>query len=226
MSERSLSARVAGMSTRAPAMPPPQRRAQLEESAVRVLLRRGLAATTREIATEAGVAEGTIFRVFDSKDELVHAALCRACDPEPLYARLEAVDLDQPLRERLVEAVTVIQERRSTVFDLLAAVGMLAPPGDRPEGHHGRHGRGQLGHGGHGDQHDARRSWQGCVQDRLVAIIQPDVDDLRVPVHELALLVRLLTFAGSHRHITGGDLVEPEVIVDALLDGARTGPTC
>lgn len=220
MSERSLSARVAGMSTRAPAMPPPQRRAQLEESAVRVLLRRGLAATTREIATEAGVAEGTIFRVFDSKDELVHAALCRACDPEPLYARLEAVDMDQPLRERLVEAVTVIQERRSTVFDLLAAVGMLAPPGDRPEGHHGRQGC------GHGDQHDARRSWQGCVQDRLVAIVQPDADDLRVPVHELAQLVRLLTFAGSHRHITGGDLVEPKIIVDALLDGTRKVPTC
>ncbi len=208
------------MSFRAPAMPPPERRAQLEESAVRVLLRRGLAATTKEIATEAGVAEGTIFRVFDTKDDLVHAALCRACDPEPLYARLETVEMALPLRERLIEAVTVIQQRRSTVFDLLATVGMLAPPGDRPEGHPGRHGC------GHGDQHDARRSWQGCVQDRLVAIIQPDADDLRVPVHELARLVRLLTFSGSHRQITGGELVEPATMVDALLDGTRKATSC
>lgn len=208
------------MPSRAPALPAEERRAQLEHAAVKVLLSRGLSATTKEIAAEAGVAEGTIFGVFDTKDDLVHAALCRACDPEPLYARLEAVDMDRPLRERLVEAVTVIQERRSTVFDLLAAVGMLAPPGDRPEGHHGRHGCGP------GDQHDARRSWQGCVQDRLVAIIQPDADDLRVPVNELARLVRLLTFSGSHRHITGGDLVEPEVIVDALLDGTRKASTC
>lgn len=220
MSKHSLSVTLLGMPSRAPALPAEERRAQLEQAAVQVLLSRGLSATTKEIAAEAGVAEGTIFRVFDSKDDLVHAALCRACDPEPLFARLEAVDMDRPLRERLVEAVTVIQKRRSTVFDLLAAVGMLAPPGDRPESHHGRHGC------GHRDQHDARRSWQGCVQDRLVALIEPNADDLRVPVYELARLVRLLTFAGSHRHITGGDLVDPEVIVDALLDGTRTAPTC
>ncbi len=187
---------------------------------MRVLLLRGLAATTKEIATEAGVAEGTIFRVFDSKDELVHAALCRACDPEPLYARLDAVDMGRPLRERLIDAVSAIQQRRSAVFDLLAAVGMLQPPGDRQAGHDQAHG---CRHGDHGG---VRRSWQGCVQDRLVAIIQPDADDLRVPVHELARLVRLLTFSGSHRHITGGYLVEPETMVDALLDGTRKPTSC
>lgn len=208
------------MPTRAPALPPQERRAQLESAAVRVLLQRGLSATTKEIAAEAGVAEGTIFGVFCSKDELVHAALCRACDPEPLYARLDAVDMGRPLRERLVEAVSVIQQRRSTVFDLLAAVGMLAPPGDRPDSHERAPGC------RHGDHLAARRSWQARVQDRLVAIVAPDADDLRIPVPELARLVRLLTFSGSHRHITGGDLVEPETIVDALLDGTRTAPTC
>ncbi|MGI8948606.1 MAG: helix-turn-helix domain-containing protein [Ornithinimicrobium sp.] len=88
------------MSSRAPALPPHERRVQLEQAAVQVLLSRGLSATTKEIAAEAGVAEDTIFRVFDSKDDLVHAALHRACDPEPLYARLDAVDMDRPLRPR------------------------------------------------------------------------------------------------------------------------------
>jgi AcrR family transcriptional regulator len=52
------------------------KRAQLLEAAQRVIARRGLpAATTREIAAEAGVAEGTIYRYFEDKVDLCLAVV-------------------------------------------------------------------------------------------------------------------------------------------------------
>jgi len=52
------------------------RRSQILEAACRIFSRIGFhRATTRQIAKEAGVAEGTIFNYFDSKDDLLIAML-------------------------------------------------------------------------------------------------------------------------------------------------------
>lgn len=74
------------MPTRAPAMKPDERRAHLLSATVVVLRRSGMAATTKEIAAEAEVAEGTIFRVFSTKDELIQSSLVTAFDPAPYWA--------------------------------------------------------------------------------------------------------------------------------------------
>jgi AcrR family transcriptional regulator len=50
-------------------------RAKLMQAAARIVARDGMeAATTAAIAAEAGVAEGTLYRHFDSKDDLLIAA--------------------------------------------------------------------------------------------------------------------------------------------------------
>ncbi|HEY1179141.1 MAG TPA: helix-turn-helix domain-containing protein, partial [Phytomonospora sp.] len=59
------------MRTRARPMSPDERRSELVDVTLRLLRVHGRAVTTRQIAEAAGVAEGTIFRVVDSKDELV-----------------------------------------------------------------------------------------------------------------------------------------------------------
>jgi AcrR family transcriptional regulator len=99
---------------RAPALPPRERREALIEATLPLLHEHGRAVTTRQIAEAAGVAEGTIFRVFNSKDELV--------------AVLEGVDPDLSLRERLIEITRLMQERFITSFGLIRALGMMGPP--------------------------------------------------------------------------------------------------
>ena len=63
------------MPPRARALPPDERRAAILTAVLPVVLDKGMSASTRELAQAAGVAEGTLFRVFDSKDDLILAAV-------------------------------------------------------------------------------------------------------------------------------------------------------
>ncbi|MGZ4445676.1 MAG: TetR/AcrR family transcriptional regulator, partial [Nocardioides sp.] len=93
---------------RARPMSPDERRSRLVDTTLQLLREHGRAVTTRQIAEAAGVAEGTIFRVVDSKDELVDEAIARAFEPGPLVQRIEEIDRDQPLRDRLVVLVSIL----------------------------------------------------------------------------------------------------------------------
>ena len=71
---------------RASALPPDERRSMIVAATLPLLLEHGEMVTTRQIAEAAGIAEGTIFRVFADKDELIAAVIEAALDPEPLEA--------------------------------------------------------------------------------------------------------------------------------------------
>jgi AcrR family transcriptional regulator len=60
---------------RASALPPGERRSMIVQATLPLLLEHGEMVTTRQIADAAGIAEGTIFRVFADKDELIAAVL-------------------------------------------------------------------------------------------------------------------------------------------------------
>src|SRR3954464_2135666 len=105
-------------------MSPEERRDDLIDVTLKLLREHGRAVTTRQIADAAGVAEGTIFRVFDTKEELVEAAITRAFEPGALIERIEEIDPDDPLHVRLVKLTSILQQRFRATFDLMKKVGM------------------------------------------------------------------------------------------------------
>jgi AcrR family transcriptional regulator len=109
--------------TRASALPPGERRAAIIEAIGPLLVKHGEMVTTRQIAEAAGVAEGTIFRVFADKDELLLAALESALDMADLERSLRAIDSDLPFEPRLVAATEIIQRRVEDVWRLVSNLG-------------------------------------------------------------------------------------------------------
>lgn len=193
---------------RAAPLPLLERRAALVEATLPLLREHGTAVSTRQIAAAARVAEGTIFRAFGSKDALLQAAVARAFDLEPVLAELAGIGPTGTLDERLVAAVRILQERLNDLFTLMVAMRMHRPPDDH--GDHGDHpgsGHGRPAHAG--------------MLDAIARLAEPDRDLLRCSPAELARMLRLVTFAGTHPRIADQNPLTAEEIVSLVLDGVR-----
>jgi AcrR family transcriptional regulator len=107
---------------RVPPLAPDDRRAALIAATLPLLRAEGLGVSTRQIAQAAGVAEGTIFRVFPDKAALIGAALECAFDPAPTLAALRAIPGDLDLRARLIRAAELLTERVHANAPLMVAM--------------------------------------------------------------------------------------------------------
>lgn len=108
---------------RAAALAPDERRSMIMDAALPLLLARGEEVTSLEIASAAGIAEGTIFRVFANKDELIDAVLQRALDPGPVEEAIAAVDTGAGLEAAVTEVVRILQRRMADAWQLISNLG-------------------------------------------------------------------------------------------------------
>ena len=191
LSEHSLSGTVAGVSQRAPALPPEARRAAIVQATLPLLLERGAGISTRQIAEAAGIAEGTIFRVFPDKDAVVQAAIEQAIDPAPTDRAIADIDPSGSFDLQLVEAVRIMQERTVAIWQLLAVVGDVHKPTGRPP---------EL--------------------PSLARLLDAHSAELRADPATAARQLRAVTLAVSHPAIYG-EPMPPHEIVALVLDGIR-----
>ena len=92
------------------------RREQIVEAATRVFAEKGFRrATTREVAREAGISEGTIYNYFEDKDALLMAILHKLNETERRAEDFEegmASDFQGFLKEYLRQRMSLIWENR------------------------------------------------------------------------------------------------------------------
>ncbi|MGZ0145536.1 TetR/AcrR family transcriptional regulator [Kribbella sp. WER1] len=193
------------MSPRATPLPPEERRAAIIEATLPLLEEFGPEVSTKQIAEAAGVAEGTIFRAFGSKDALISAVLVTALDTSDLITGLAGVDRSLPLRERTIAAVDVTQRRLSSVFKLMLSMRLRQPPDFKQT-----------------PLDEARRKRQADQANAAFAdLLRPDADQLRRTPEDVVRMLRLITFSGTHPMISGGQVLTAEEIVDFAFDGVR-----
>jgi AcrR family transcriptional regulator len=188
--------------TRAAPLPLDERRAALIAATEPLLEQFGREISTRQIAEAAGIAEGTIFRAFATKEELIDAVIKDSFDIHRTCDELAQIDRGLSLEERLIAAVVILQERLRRVF---ALYGSLRLRKEAPD-------------------HDSFRTRQQVdnelINEAIAALIGPDQDQLRLAVMEAASALRAITFAITHPILGDQRLADPEQIVDLVLNGS------
>lgn len=124
--------RVSAKQKRAEPLPPDDRRRAIIDAVLPLLVTRGSAVTTREMAEAAGVAEGTIFSVFPDKTALIHEAVKVSMDPEPIVTALGSVSRTAPLEEQLTEAARVLLDHFDRISVLMGIVRTMRTSSGEP----------------------------------------------------------------------------------------------
>lgn len=113
---------------RAEPLSPEARRQTIVDAVIPLLLQDGAKVTTAQIAAAAGIAEGTIFRVFPDKATLLFEAVRESFDPAPELDMLARIERDLPFEIKLRKAAAILAQRGERVHALAATLRTIQPP--------------------------------------------------------------------------------------------------
>lgn len=185
-----------------------QRREMIVAAALPLVADHGAAVTTSQIARAAGIGEGTIFRVFTDKDELLDACLVEAMNPGHVLRELASISLDEPLADRLTQAAEALRAHLGRMGTVIGAL--------HGSGHRRERGSGDRPPGG-------REASMKATREAIVELIEPDRASLRLEPGKVASVFLGMLF--TRPLPASGDLgSSPGELVDVLLHGTLGTP--
>lgn len=190
-------------------MAPEERRRAIIDATLPLLLDRGTDVSTREIAQAAGVAEGTIFRAFETKQELVAEAVIQALRDESASAQLAALGSERPLVDVVEDCMKILQDEVSRTRALTSVfIHRQAGVPDRrclpfdPGQRHARNLRLRAG---------------------IAAALQPYADQISVDLENAATAIHAMAFALSHEMAESQPDNRTRALADLVVHGIAKG---
>jgi AcrR family transcriptional regulator len=180
-------------------MSPEERREMIVRAVLPLVSEHGNAVTTAQIAKAAGIGEGTIFRAFKDKDELIDACVAEALRADTAVELIYEIPLELPVEQRLLEAADVLQAYLQRMGAVMGALHSS-----------GRQHRGRRGKGGREESFVA-------MGEAISFLLQPEQASLRLPVETAGRMFLSLLFARSR---SMPDAVTAEQLIDVFLHGA------
>ncbi|WP_191302104.1 TetR/AcrR family transcriptional regulator [Lentzea cavernae] len=188
---------------RAPAMSPEDRREAIVQATLPLVVKSGANVTTSQIAAAAGIAEGTVFRVFKDKAELLDAVIERALLSDDEVAAINAVPSGLALQQRLVVAVSSVLGYLDRMWGVM---GALRESGWHPD---------------HDDKTKHKGPPEGMQRiSTAVAGIFGDAEMRTTPEHAARLLLGFVFTNRLQGKGFGETTVDPEHLVELFLHGA------
>jgi AcrR family transcriptional regulator len=178
---------VAPTRERAPRMSPEARRAAIVAAALPLVVRHGSGVLTADIAAAAGIAEGTIFRVFADKDALLGACLSTVADTTEVHEQLSEIR-DESLEAAVTRAIDVVLAHLATAMPVVMRVTTTGPTPRTARG--------------------LRAQLTDQTRTELAEVLQAHADQLALPVDDAAAILQVLVL---------GAAVQPDPPVSATL---------
>lgn len=161
---------------RAPRMSPEARRAAIVAAALPLVVRHGSGVLTADIAAAAGIAEGTIFRVFPDKEALLGACLAAVADTTEVHAQLGEID-DESLETAVARSIDVVLAHLATAMPVVMRVTTTGPTPRAARG--------------------LRAQLTDQTRTELAEVLAAYADQLELPVDEAAGILHVLVLGAA-----------------------------
>jgi AcrR family transcriptional regulator len=183
-----------------------QRRAAIVEATLPLLIEHGANVPTSKIAAAAGIAEGTVFRAFRDKTELLTACLHAVMESGHEVEQIAAIDRRLPLAQRLITALDHVNGYQNRLWSVAQAVHAAGVDMREARGGHDAGPPGSMVR----------------VVNAIADMFDPERDELRVEPALAARLLLGLIFTNRMQGVGMGEVVaDAEELVDFFLHGTQ-----